>query len=226
MLSVLHRRRVERGFEQQRDVRLADDLVVEQQVPHLPAALRVVDGVVEPELLEQAALAPSRAAAMRVGAHDVHLHFARRVAAQPRPVLHQDHLRAVARRRHRRADARHPAAGHQHVGIQVDLRHVALVRQPCGAVSLAALSGRTPAAFHRLKQTVPGGRHAACQYRQGVAAGEGSEKIAPFHGIRLPESRANTQARRFSRYLRMARPRSAPRARAESTVTVSPPALA
>ena len=57
--AVLHRRRVEGGVEQQRDVGLADHLVVEQQVPQFPAALGVVDGIGEPELFDQPALAPA-----------------------------------------------------------------------------------------------------------------------------------------------------------------------
>ena len=81
------------GVEQQRQVRLADDFVVEQQVPQLPAALRIVGRVVEPELFEQAPFAPAGPAAVVVGADDVHLDFARRIAPQPRAVLHQHHLR-------------------------------------------------------------------------------------------------------------------------------------
>jgi hypothetical protein len=78
---------IERGFEQQRDVRLADDLVVEQQVPQLPAALRVVGGVVEAEFFDEAAFAPAGAAFVGVGADDVHFDFAtrscRRAASGP-----------------------------------------------------------------------------------------------------------------------------------------------
>ncbi len=122
--AVLHLGAVERGFEQQRDIRLAHHLVIEQQIPELPAALRIVGGIVEPEFLKQSGLPPSQASFVTTGAHDVHLHFARGIAAQPRTILYQDHLGAMPRGGHRCADAGHAAARHEQVGLQVHQRHV------------------------------------------------------------------------------------------------------
>jgi hypothetical protein len=50
---VFHGGGVEDAFQQQGDVGLRHHLVVEQQVPKLPAPLRVVDGIIEAELLQQ-----------------------------------------------------------------------------------------------------------------------------------------------------------------------------
>ena len=123
--------------DQQRDVRLAHALVVEQQVPQFPTALRIVGGVVEAELFEQAPFAPAGSALVMVRADDVHLHFARRVAAEPRTILHEDDLRAVAGRGDRGQHARHAAAGDEHVALELDERHVRLVRS-----GLAIAAGR------------------------------------------------------------------------------------
>ena len=101
-------------------------LVVQQQVPQLPAALRVVGGVVEAELLDQAPLAPAGPARVVVGPDDVHLHFARGVAAQPRSVLHEHDPRPVPRRGHGRAYSRHSPAGDEQSHVQVHQRHVRL----------------------------------------------------------------------------------------------------
>ena len=111
--------RAQRGFEQQRNVRLTDHLVVEQEVPKLPTALRVVDRVGEPQLLDQPALAPARPPGVLIRADHVHLHFARRIAAEPRTVLQQDDAGAMPRCRNRRADAGQAAARHHHVGFQI-----------------------------------------------------------------------------------------------------------
>ena len=61
---------------------------------------------------------------MLIGAHHVHFHLARGIAAQPRAILHQDHARSVTRRRNRRAHARQSTPGHQDIGLQPDLAHV------------------------------------------------------------------------------------------------------
>jgi len=118
---------VEDRFEQQGDVRFAHHLVIQQQVPHLPGALRVAHGVFEPQLFDQPALAPAGAPLVAVGADDVHLHLARGVAAQPGPVLKQDDAQSVARRGDGRAHAGQPAARHQQVRLQIHQRHVGLV---------------------------------------------------------------------------------------------------
>ena len=123
---------VERRLQQERDVRLAHELVVEQEVPQLPAALRVVHRVVEPQLLDEAALAPAGAALVGVRPDDVHLDLARGVAAEPRAVLHEDDPRAVARRGERRADAGETAAGDEDVGLELDEPHVRLGRGEAG----------------------------------------------------------------------------------------------
>ncbi len=120
---------VERGVEQQRQIRLADALVVEQQVPQLPTALRVARRVVEPEFFQQTTFAPARPTGVAIGADDVHLDLARRIATQPRAVLHQHHPSSRAGRRHRRANTGQSAAGHQHVGGQLDQLHVLLGRR-------------------------------------------------------------------------------------------------
>src|SRR5262249_24954963 len=105
----------EDAVEKQGDVRLADDLVVQEQVPELPGALGVVDGVVEAEFLQQAALAPAGPALVAAGADDVHLDLAAGVAPQARAVLDEDDLRPVAGRGERGADAGEAAPGDEDV---------------------------------------------------------------------------------------------------------------
>ncbi len=69
---------------------------------------------------------------MLVGADDVHLDLARRIAAQPRAILHQDHAGSVARRRDGRADAGQAASGHHDIGLQPDLAHMPFRRREPG----------------------------------------------------------------------------------------------
>ena len=163
---------VERGLEQQRDVRLADDLVVEQQVPQLPAALRIVDGVGEAQLLDEAALAPAGPAGVLVGADDVHLDFARRIAAQPRAVLHQDDPRAVPRRGDGRANAGESAARDQHVGSRA---------APGACAARWTRTAQRPAPRGRNRAGRPRLRLGAVrQHDEGIA-----EKVAPVHELIL-----------------------------------------
>ena len=110
--AVLHVAEYSDGFEQQRDVGLADHLVVEQQVPQLPAAL-----VGCWRRRRAATLRSGRPRASPggrvwlVGADDVHLDLARGVAAQPRAVLKQHHLGAVPGRGDRGANTREASTG-------------------------------------------------------------------------------------------------------------------
>jgi hypothetical protein len=126
-VAVLDRCRVQGRLEQEGDVGLAHHLVIEQQIPEFEGTLRIVHGVGQAELFDQAALAPAGTSGVLVGAHDVHLHFARRVAAQTRTVLHQDHARAVPGRSNGGADARESPAGDQDVGLQVDQVHLGFI---------------------------------------------------------------------------------------------------
>ena len=92
---------------------------------------------------------------MLVGADDVHLDFARGIAAQPRAVLHQDDLGAVPRRGDGRADAGQSAAGDEHVGIQHDLAHVGLRGSVAGVGRSDALEIKAASApGHRPASTI------------------------------------------------------------------------
>ena len=57
--AVLHAYRIQNGFEEQSNIRFADDFVVEKEVPELPATLRIIGGVIEANLLDEPALAPA-----------------------------------------------------------------------------------------------------------------------------------------------------------------------
>ena len=127
--SVLRLGGIERCFEQQSDVRLAHDFVVEQQVPQLPAPLRIVGRVVEANLFEQSAFAPTRTAFVIIRADDVHLDLARRIAAEPRTILHQHDLRSVPGRAQRRQHARQSAARDHHIAMQIHDGHIAFERR-------------------------------------------------------------------------------------------------
>ena len=201
--AVLHDRGVDGGFEQQRDIGLADDLVVKQQVPEFPAALRIVDGVGEAQLLDQAALAPAGTPGVLIGADHVHLHFARGIAAEARAVLHQDDARSVARRGDRGTDTRESSACDQDVGLQA---HFAHMRLGCGEGGVGRrdfieIAGR---ARERLRLGIAG------EDDQGVGAeSQVIEKIAAVHafdcnagvrsGARVPESAAIRTAHRNGR---------------------------
>src|SRR5437660_85968 len=84
------------SIHQQGDIRLGDDLVIKQQVPQLPAALRIVDGIVQAELFEQSRFPPARPTLVAARADDVHFDFARGVATETRAVVDEDHAGAVA----------------------------------------------------------------------------------------------------------------------------------
>ena len=84
---------------------------------------------------------PAGAALVAVCADDVHFHFARRVAAQTRTVLHEHDLRAV-RGGDRRADAGQAAPRDEEVGLQLHERHVRFAREPPGFWPLGAISQR------------------------------------------------------------------------------------
>ena len=124
------------GFEQEGDVGLGDDLVVEEEVPEFPAALGVVDGIVEADFLEDAAFAPAGAAFVGVGADDVHFDFGGGVAAEAGAVLDEDDLGAVAGGGDGGADPGEAAAGDEEIGLEVDEGHVGF-----GGGHAAALSG-------------------------------------------------------------------------------------
>jgi hypothetical protein len=110
--------------QQEREVRLGHDLVVEQEIPKLETPVRIVDCIVEAEFLDQTAFAPAGPSAVVVRPHDVHLDLAAGVAAQPRAVLRQDHLRAIPRRAHSRTDSRHAAPRDEDVASQIHEGHV------------------------------------------------------------------------------------------------------
>ena len=77
--------------------------------------------------------APAGPAPVFVGSHDVHLHLARRIAAQPGTILHEDNPGSVPGRGHRRADAGHATARDEEVALDVHRRHVWLAREAvCG----------------------------------------------------------------------------------------------
>ena len=76
-----------------------------------------------------------------VGADDVHLDFARRVAAEPRAVLHQNDSRAVSRRGDRRANTRQAAAGDKDVSVEVHLSHVGFRAGACSPGSVRRHQG-------------------------------------------------------------------------------------
>ena len=88
--------------------------------------MRIVYGISEADLFNQPALAPSRAARMLVGAHYVHLHFARRITAQTGTILNQHDTRTLPGGRNRRAYTCQTASGNQYIGFQVDRVHVFL----------------------------------------------------------------------------------------------------
>ena len=115
---------VDGGVEQQREIRFGDALVVEEQVPHFPRALRVVRGVVELYLFKDSRLAPTPFVA--VHPERVHLYLAARISPEPRPVLDEDGLCPVAGGGERRANSRKAAARDHHVAFELLFGHVRL----------------------------------------------------------------------------------------------------
>ena len=122
--AVDHRlRRIKIRIQQQRDVRLRLHFLVKQQIPLRIRSMGVARGVLQLEFFDDSGLATSRPPAMDVRSHDVHLHLAGCVAAQHRPILHQDHRRPVAGRRQCRAQPGHATARHQEIRPQGMLGH-------------------------------------------------------------------------------------------------------
>jgi hypothetical protein len=130
------------GVQQQLQVRLALAQVVERQVEQLPGPVRVAHGVLQADLLDQAAFAPAGARAVHVGSHDVHADLAGGVAAQARAVLHQQHPSAVARCGQGGANPRHAPAGHQQIDLAGLPVHVRLVRVLLGAAVRSTVDRR------------------------------------------------------------------------------------
>ncbi len=120
----------QRAVQEQRDVGFALELVVEQQVPQLPTALRIMRRVVQAQFLDQPAFTPAGPSAAAIGADDVHFHLAGGVAAETRAVLGQHHLGAVPRGGKRRAHTRHAAAGHQDVTVQIHQGQMRFLGKP------------------------------------------------------------------------------------------------
>jgi hypothetical protein len=84
----------------------AYDLVVKQQVPQLPATLRIISRIVKPELLDQTAYAPSR------------------------PVVtcpEERHTRSVTCGCNCGANACNSTAGDKEISVDGDLGHMRLV---------------------------------------------------------------------------------------------------
>ena len=106
------------------------DFVVEQQVPHSNCC-----GLPTASSSRNSSINPPRArpdGSQNVRADDVHLHFARRVAAEPGTVLNEHHLRAMPGCRNGGANARHPPAGHEQVALQIHDDHVRLGTESFG----------------------------------------------------------------------------------------------
>ncbi len=172
------------AVQQQRDIRLADDFVIQQQIEQLPAALRIVGGVVEANLVENAPFAPAGPAAAVVGPDDVHLDLATGVPTQPRAVLHEHHAGTVPGRGDGRANTGHPATGNEHVALELDLDHVGFARRTPIAHpgrgnrgdSTANLRGRRAGGRRRIgragadNQRIAGGSHAGTQHGQEITS--------------------------------------------------------
>jgi hypothetical protein len=120
----------------------------------------------------------------------MHFHFAGRVSAQPRPVLHQHHARAVPRGRERRAHTGKPSAGDQHVAIEIHLAHVPFACRELRARRSDPLEIGTSGEWRR-RCILRIGRIG--QHNQRVTAQPAArEKIAPVHVFSM--HRAGAQA--------------------------------
>jgi hypothetical protein len=133
----------EGGIEQEGDVGFASEFIVEEKVPEFPAAVRVMDGVFEAELLDEAAFAPAGAVSVMIGADDMHFHFTAGVAAEARTILEEEDTSAVAGGGERGTDAGHAAAGDAEVGLQVDALHMGFMggASGCGGGGVEGLDG-------------------------------------------------------------------------------------
>jgi hypothetical protein len=115
------------GVEPQPEIRLRPAELEEDDVGHRRGALRVAHRQFEPDFLDQAAFArlqlerPPGVQARRPD--DVHADLAGGVAAEDRPILHQNHARAEPRGGHRAAHAGQAAAGHQQIAFLPVLLH-------------------------------------------------------------------------------------------------------
>ena len=128
--AAFHVGREHDGFEQQRDIWLADELVVEQEIPEFPASLGIIRGVIEPEFLNESPFSPTGASRVVVRPDDVHFDFAAGVSSQPGAVLTEHHLRPMPGRRQGRADSGGTPSSDQQVAFKVDQRHVRLALEP------------------------------------------------------------------------------------------------
>jgi len=114
---TLHLRPLAGAVEQQLQPRLIAGFFVEQQVPHRVILVGVAPGILQAQLLQNARLAPVRQVPMPVGAADVHAHLAGGIAAQHRPLMHEEHPRPMPRGCQPRAQAGQPPTDNADVGI-------------------------------------------------------------------------------------------------------------
>ena len=114
---MLHVRAIDRGVEQQLQVRLPPAEVIQYKIQHRRGALRVRHRQRQPDLLHDPTFTQLRlechTTAQPCRPHDVHAHLTRSIAAQHGAVLTQNHLSLQSRRRHRAAHARHAATRNQ-----------------------------------------------------------------------------------------------------------------
>ena len=113
---------VDRRVQQQRDVRLGDDLLEQDGVEDERVALGVAVQVLDEDLVDHAAFARPAVVVPHVGrgAEDPQPHLARGVAAEHRAVLDQHDLEAGPRRGDGAARAGESAADHDEVAGEAD----------------------------------------------------------------------------------------------------------
>ena len=182
---------VDGSVEQQSEIGFGDALVVEEQVPHLPRALRVVGGVVEFYFLDDSGLAPAPFVA--VHPERVHFYLATRISPEPRPVLDEDGLRPVAGGGESRANSSEAAARYHDIAPELLFGHVRLRGEVEKFPPRLGLYFAPEGAFCRAvrarlgdadRESIPQERHR--RRPQKFPAPEGAIIAAGFHGRHFP----------------------------------------
>ena len=106
------------AVEQQIDILFKAHLFIEDAVPDREVALGIAMHVFQQQLFHQSGLLQVAHARARAG--NPHADFGARVAAEHRPVVHQDNLCAGSRRRNRGEHAADAAANHTDVRLVTD----------------------------------------------------------------------------------------------------------
>ncbi len=114
--SVAGLRIVKHGVKEERNILFSHHAVIHDVIPDLVTALGILHRFGQDQFFEYTRLAPYSLAA-GAGADDVHAYLTAGIATEPRPVLDEDHLRAIPRRGKGCTHSSHATTGNQDIRL-------------------------------------------------------------------------------------------------------------